>query len=76
MKAKGIGVKGSGTWDEDHSCPKVQGREVTHMFAFWRGWVCVCVWKNILGLINKYHSGHGNFNISVSNNYFILKIPC
>jgi hypothetical protein len=46
MKAKGIGVKGSETWDEDHSCPKVQGREMTHMFAFWRGvGVCVCVEK-------------------------------
>jgi hypothetical protein len=44
MKAKGIGVKGSRTWDEDHSCFKVQVREVTHMFAFWRGvGVCVCV---------------------------------
>jgi len=47
------------------------------MFAFWRGvGVCVCVWKNILGFINKYHTSHGNFNILVSNNYFILKIPC
>jgi len=43
---RGSGVKGLGTWDEDHSCPKVQGREVTHMFAFWRGvGVCVCVEK-------------------------------
>jgi hypothetical protein len=51
MKAKGIGVKGSGTWDEDHSCPKVQGTEVTHMFAFWKG-VCVCV------CVEKYSRPH------------------